>query len=322
MPNSARRKAASPTSASRAAPTIFMAASTTPSSVPVSGPTIFSSIRPSTQPGTASAPGLHVRYRWGGSFSGPVRIPKVYNGKNKTFFLFGYEGIHDSRPRHDDTTNTVPTPAMHKGDFSALLSAPNGGASYTIYDPATRAGPNRRRPLSVQTAFPGNKIPVRPVRQGRHRHPRLLPGHRKDPERRHRPAATIRTPPPPKKPSTAMDTWQASTRTSATGSASSSATAPTSGTAPIINYFRQRVRRRPSSASTPKRRRSITFSRFRPPWCLNTATATTASSAAAISPPQRSASISASLGFSPQFVSQVPKGPGALPAHQPDRLHQ
>jgi hypothetical protein len=56
--------------------------------------------------------------RWGGSFSGPVRIPKVYNGKNKTFFLFGYEGIHDSRPRHDDTTNTVPTPAMRQGDFS------------------------------------------------------------------------------------------------------------------------------------------------------------------------------------------------------------
>src|SRR3954471_6736769 len=49
--------------------------------------------------------------RWGGSFSGPVRLPKVYNGKNKTFFLFGYEGIHDSRPRHDDTSNTVPTPA-------------------------------------------------------------------------------------------------------------------------------------------------------------------------------------------------------------------
>ena len=72
---------------------------------------------------------------WGGSFSGPVHIPHVYNGKNKTFFLFGYEGIHDSRPRHDDTTNTVPTPAMHNGDFSALLAA---GTSYTIYDPATR----------------------------------------------------------------------------------------------------------------------------------------------------------------------------------------
>jgi hypothetical protein len=93
---------------------------------------------------------------WGGSISGPVRIPHVYNGKNKTFFLFGYEGIHDSRPRHDDTSNTVPTPAMHNGDFSALLAG--GGAQYTIYDPATRTGPNGSGRYT-QTAFPGNMIP-------------------------------------------------------------------------------------------------------------------------------------------------------------------
>ena len=72
--------------------------------------------------------------RWGGSFSGPVRHPEVYNGKNKTFFLFGYEGIHDSRPRHDDTTNTVPTPADAQGRFLRRCCAA-GGASYTIYDP-------------------------------------------------------------------------------------------------------------------------------------------------------------------------------------------
>ena len=93
---------------------------------------------------------------WGGSISGPVRIPHVYNGKNKTFFLFGYEGIHDSRPRHDDTTNTVPTPAEHKGDFSALLAA---GSSYAIYDPATRTGPNSAGRFT-ETQFPGNIIPA------------------------------------------------------------------------------------------------------------------------------------------------------------------
>ena len=94
--------------------------------------------------------------RWGGSVSGPVEIPKVYKGKNKTFFLFGYEGIHDSRPRHDDTSNTVPTPAMHNGDFSALLAAPNG-SQYTIYDPATRVAIAGGR--FQQTPFTGNKIP-------------------------------------------------------------------------------------------------------------------------------------------------------------------
>ncbi len=93
--------------------------------------------------------------RWGGSFSGPVLIPKVYNGRNKTFFLWGYEGIHDSRPRHDDTTNTVPTPAMHNGDFSALLAA---GSSYAIYDPATRTGPVNGR--YTETPFPNNIIPT------------------------------------------------------------------------------------------------------------------------------------------------------------------
>jgi hypothetical protein len=93
--------------------------------------------------------------RWGGSFSGPVRIPKVYNGKNKTFFLFGYEGIHDSRPRHDDTSNTIPTPAERNGDFSALLAV---SSQYTIYDPGTRTGPVGGR--YTQTAFPGNKIPT------------------------------------------------------------------------------------------------------------------------------------------------------------------
>jgi hypothetical protein len=94
--------------------------------------------------------------RWGGSISGPVHIPKLYNGKNKTFFLFGYEGIHDSRPRHDDTSNTVPTPAMHNGDFSALLAAPSG-SQYTIYDPATRVAIAGGR--FQQTPFPGNRIP-------------------------------------------------------------------------------------------------------------------------------------------------------------------
>jgi hypothetical protein len=95
--------------------------------------------------------------RWGGSVSGPVYLPKLYNGKNKTFFLFGYEGIHDSRPRHDDTTNTVPTPAMHQGDFSALLKGPNG-AQYTIYDPSTRVAVAGGR--FQETAFPNNVIPT------------------------------------------------------------------------------------------------------------------------------------------------------------------
>jgi hypothetical protein len=95
--------------------------------------------------------------RWGGSFGGPAYIPKVYKGKNKTFFMWGYEGIHDSRPRHDDSTYTVPTTAEKAGDFSALLKAPNG-ASYQVYNPFTRrsAGSGRYQ----EDPFPGNVIPA------------------------------------------------------------------------------------------------------------------------------------------------------------------
>ena len=95
--------------------------------------------------------------RWGGSFGGPVFIPKVYNGKNKTFFMWGYEGIHDSRPRHDDATYTVPTTAEEAGDFSALLKATNG-ASYQVYNPFTRrSAPSNRY---QEDPFPGNIIPA------------------------------------------------------------------------------------------------------------------------------------------------------------------
>lgn len=67
--------------------------------------------------------------RFGGYISGPVRIPWLYNGKDKTFFLFGYEGIRDSRPRFDASNVFVPTAAMRNGNFSGL--------GVTIYDPLT-----------------------------------------------------------------------------------------------------------------------------------------------------------------------------------------
>jgi hypothetical protein len=92
--------------------------------------------------------------RWGGSFGGPIYIPKVYNGRNKTFFEWGYEGIHDSRPRYDSATTTVPTPAMLTGDFSSL-SALN--SSYQIYNPFSRRAVTGGR--YQEDPFPGNIVP-------------------------------------------------------------------------------------------------------------------------------------------------------------------
>lgn len=59
--------------------------------------------------------------QYGAYISGPVWIPKVYNGRNKLFFLYAFEGFKDTVPAPGYTT--VPTDAERKGDFSALLGA-------------------------------------------------------------------------------------------------------------------------------------------------------------------------------------------------------
>jgi len=71
--------------------------------------------------------------RWGANIGGPVYIPKLYNGKNKTFFMWGYEGIHEARPRNNcGSTCAVPTDEQWNGDFSGLLAI---SGNYQIYDP-------------------------------------------------------------------------------------------------------------------------------------------------------------------------------------------
>ena len=91
--------------------------------------------------------------RPGFTIGGPVWVPKLYNGRNKTFFQFGFEDIHDSRPRYDATTPQVPTPAFKNGDFSSLLKL---GSNYQIYNPYTRRLVNGQ---FQEDPFPGNIIP-------------------------------------------------------------------------------------------------------------------------------------------------------------------
>src|SRR5580692_10713166 len=76
--------------------------------------------------------------RYGGSLGGPVFVPKVYNGKNKLFWFFAYEGLRDSDPAYSplETGNplnfaTVPTVAERNGDFSALAALNTGATNYT-----------------------------------------------------------------------------------------------------------------------------------------------------------------------------------------------
>jgi hypothetical protein len=103
---------------------------------------------------------------FGGSLGGPVWIPKVYNGRNKTFFFFSWEQYRNN-PGTVSTT-TLPTPAELTGDFSALLGAPTGATNPCdgsqvllgqIFDPSTtKTVVVNGQPVKCRTAFPGNKI--------------------------------------------------------------------------------------------------------------------------------------------------------------------
>jgi carboxypeptidase family protein len=92
---------------------------------------------------------------FGASVGGPVWIPKIYNGKNKSFFFLAYEGFRN-RAGATDIIRSVPTPEMYQGDFSKWVDAQ--GRLIPIYDPATtRANPNGTG--SIRDPFPGNVIP-------------------------------------------------------------------------------------------------------------------------------------------------------------------
>ena len=97
--------------------------------------------------------GSIIYHRWGATAGGPVFLPKVYDGRNKTFFFFGYEGLRQNRIR--GTTLTVPTAAERTGDFSSLLGL---GSQYQIYDPASRVAAAGGR--YQETGFPNNIIPA------------------------------------------------------------------------------------------------------------------------------------------------------------------
>ena len=89
----------------------------------------------------------------GGTFGGPVYIPKVYDGKNKTFFFFN-QGIFIAHQGAAGSLVTIPTTGFKQGDFTGLVNA--AGAQIPIYDPTTTTPSGTS---FVRTAFPGNVIP-------------------------------------------------------------------------------------------------------------------------------------------------------------------
>jgi hypothetical protein len=91
--------------------------------------------------------------------TGPLSIPKLYNGKDKTFYMVAYDRVQSKSAVAYASTALLPTPAELGGNFSALCSSfqSNGvctpGDGIQIYDPLTGDAAGNRTP------FPGNIIP-------------------------------------------------------------------------------------------------------------------------------------------------------------------
>ena len=90
------------------------------------------------------------------SLSGPIVLPKIYNGKNKSFFFFGYQKLIEKKSAA--FTSQTPTPALLNGDFNF------GGIGQQLYDPATtRQLPNgdwTRDPIPRNVISPSQMDPV------------------------------------------------------------------------------------------------------------------------------------------------------------------
>ncbi len=95
-----------------------------------------------------------LQQSFGATLGGPLNIPRIYHGGNKTFFFVNYNGIHNSNPY--DSLATVPTLEERAGNFSdtVIPSGPDAGQPVEIYNPKTGM------------PFPNNTIPtIDPVAQ-------------------------------------------------------------------------------------------------------------------------------------------------------------
>jgi hypothetical protein len=94
-----------------------------------------------------------VYNQYGLTAGGPVYLPKLYDGRNRTFFFVSYEGVRVRRARFFN--GTVPTEAMRRGDFNELRTA--SGQPILLYNPfSTR----QQGAGYVRDLFPGNSIPA------------------------------------------------------------------------------------------------------------------------------------------------------------------
>lgn len=112
--------------------------------------------------GVLDAPNTDIETDWGGSVGGPVYLPKIYDGRDKTFWFFSYDRYRRS---FTNNTVTVATPAELGGDFSQALN-PATNQVIPIYVPVSwGSNPSLIPSGCVPGAapgqqWPGNKIPT------------------------------------------------------------------------------------------------------------------------------------------------------------------
>src|SRR5262245_48154909 len=106
---------------------------------------------------------------WAASAGGPVRVPWLFNGRDKLFFFFGYNAAKDVKTEEANAVNrTVPSDAHRRGDFSDLLKL--DPVRFQIYDPRTAqrvtGGPCGKDSAGkditcvARTPFPNNQVPI------------------------------------------------------------------------------------------------------------------------------------------------------------------
>ena len=102
----------------------------------------------------------YIQNRFGAFIGGPLSIPKIYHGADRTSFFVGYNGSRQRNP--SDTTVTVPTLAEREGDFSQTLTRIGANVQpVSIFDPAIQGNSDRQ--------FPGSQIPadrISPIARG------------------------------------------------------------------------------------------------------------------------------------------------------------
>jgi len=94
----------------------------------------------------------HYLDQYGGTIGGPIIFPKLYNGRNKSFFFAAYEGYREGTPT--PLSLSVPAPEFLQGDFSSLKDT--AGRQIVIYNPFTGRDVNG---TWTRDPFANNKIP-------------------------------------------------------------------------------------------------------------------------------------------------------------------